>query len=70
VRDDGRNINIVTCGGAKIRDDAVRQDPAQHQWVNKNDEPHKHFDAKNEKEIFKQARKVFLKPNMASTSIA
>jgi hypothetical protein len=70
VRDDGRNINIVTCGGDKTRDDVVRQDPVQHQWVKKNDEPHKQFDTKNKKEIFKQARKVFLKPNIAYTSIA
>jgi hypothetical protein len=45
VRDDGRNINIVTCGGAKIGDDAVRQDPTQPQWVKKNVEPQKQFDA-------------------------
>jgi hypothetical protein len=38
-RDDGRNINVVTRGGAKTGDDVVRQDPTQHQWVKKNVEP-------------------------------
>jgi hypothetical protein len=33
--------------GAKTGDDAIRQDRAQHQWVKKNDEPHKQFDAQN-----------------------
>jgi len=37
--DDGRNINIVMHVGAKIGNDIVRQDPAQHQWVKKNVEP-------------------------------
>ena len=37
--DDGRNINIVMCEGAKIGDDAVRRDPTQHQWAKKNVEP-------------------------------
>jgi hypothetical protein len=68
--DDGRNINIFTCGGAKRRDDAVRQDPAQHQWVKKNVEPHKQFDAQNKKELFKQVKQEFSKPYIASTSIA
>jgi hypothetical protein len=62
VRDDGRNINIVMHGGAKTGNDIVRQDPTQHQWVKKNVEPHKKFDEQNENEIFKQARKEFLKP--------
>jgi hypothetical protein len=39
ARDDGRNINTVTHGGAKTRDDIVRKDPTQHQWVKKNAEP-------------------------------
>jgi hypothetical protein len=39
VRNDGININIVTCRGAKTRVDAVQHDPAQHQWVKKNIEP-------------------------------
>jgi hypothetical protein len=38
-RDYGRNINIVTCGGDKTGDNAVRQDPTQHQWVKNNVEP-------------------------------
>jgi hypothetical protein len=56
ARDDGRNINIVTLGGAKTGADAVQQNPAQHQWVKKNTEPQKQFDARKEKEIFKEAR--------------
>jgi hypothetical protein len=31
VRDDGRNINIVTGGGTKTGDDAVKEEPVQHQ---------------------------------------
>jgi hypothetical protein len=54
--DEGRNINIVTCRGDKIGNDAERQEPVQHQWVKNNIEPRKPFDAQNEKEIFKQAR--------------
>jgi hypothetical protein len=60
ARDDGRNINIVTRGGAKTGADAVRQDPMQHQWVKKNIEPQKQFDAGKEKEIFKEERQEFL----------
>jgi hypothetical protein len=45
ARDEGRNINIVTWGGAKIGNDVVRQDPTQHQWVKKNVELKKQFDA-------------------------
>jgi hypothetical protein len=41
ARDEGQNINIVTHGGAKIGTDAGRQEPAQNQWVNKNNEPRK-----------------------------
>jgi hypothetical protein len=40
-RDDRRNIDIVTHGGANIGNDVVRQDPEQHQWVKKNAEPQK-----------------------------
>jgi hypothetical protein len=43
--DEGRNISIVTRGGAKTRNDAVRQESSQHQWVKKNVEPKKQFDA-------------------------
>jgi hypothetical protein len=49
ARDDGRNINIVTRGGEKIGTDIVKQYPMQHQWVKKNTEPHKQFDARKEK---------------------
>jgi hypothetical protein len=45
ARDDGININILTRNGAKTRDDIVRQDLAQHQWVKKNAEQQKQFDA-------------------------
>jgi hypothetical protein len=30
-RDGGRNINIATHGGSKTGDDAIREDPTQHQ---------------------------------------
>jgi hypothetical protein len=44
-RDEGWNINIVTCGGAKTENDAVQHEPVQHQLVKKNVEPRKKFDA-------------------------
>jgi hypothetical protein len=68
AREDGRNINIVMCGGAKTGDDAVKQEPVQHQWVKKNIEPPKRFDAGKEKETFKEERQEFIKKNVASTS--
>jgi hypothetical protein len=55
VRDEGRNINIVTCKGYKTINDVVREEPVQHQWVKKNVEPRKKFDVQNKKEMFKQA---------------
>jgi hypothetical protein len=70
AREEGRNINIVTRGGSKTGTDAVKQDPAQHQWVKKNTEPHKQFDARKENETFKEARQEFIKQNVASTSVA
>jgi hypothetical protein len=45
ARDNRRNINIVMRGGAKTGNDAVRQDPTQHQWLQKNVEPKKQSDA-------------------------
>jgi hypothetical protein len=48
VRDERRNINIVTGGGAKTGNDAGRQEAVQHQWVKKNAEPRKEFNAQNE----------------------
>jgi hypothetical protein len=57
-------------GGAKTGNDAVHQEPVQHQWVKKNVKPRKQFDAQNEKETFKQARQEFLKQDTASTSTA
>jgi hypothetical protein len=59
ARDEGRNINIVTCGGAKIGNDEVRQEPVRNQWVKKNTEPRKQFDAQKKKDIFKAARQEF-----------
>jgi hypothetical protein len=35
--------------------DAVRQEPTQNQWVKKNIDPKKQFDAHKEKEIFAEA---------------
>jgi len=61
AKDDGRNINIVTQGGSKIGADTVRQDPTQHQWVKKNTEPQKQFDARNKNETFKEAIQELLK---------
>jgi hypothetical protein len=68
ARDEGRIINIVTWAGAKRGNDAVRQDPTQHQWVKKSVEPKKQFDVQNKNEIFKKARQKFVKPDIASTS--
>jgi hypothetical protein len=70
ARDEGRNINIVTRGGAKTGNDTVRQEPTQNQWVKKNVEPRKQFNVQNEKEIFKEARQEFQKEDIASTSTA
>ena len=70
ARDDRWNINIVTRGGTKIGNDAVRQDLAQNQWVRKSPDPKKHFDAQKEKEIFKDARQEFHKEDIVSTSTA
>ena len=55
-RDEGRNINIVTHGGAKTGNDAVRQESIQHQWMKKNVEPRKQFNKLNEEETFKKSR--------------
>jgi hypothetical protein len=68
ARDEGQNINIVTRGGAKTGDDTVRQAPTQNQWVKKNNEPRKQFDAQKEKEIFKKARQESQKEYIATTS--
>ena len=53
---EGQNINIVTHGGAKTGTGVVQQEPVHNQWVKKNTNPKKQFDAQKEKEIFKQAR--------------
>ena len=47
--DDGRNINIVTCGEAKTGADTVIHESVQHQWVKNNIESQKQFDAGKEK---------------------
>jgi hypothetical protein len=66
--DEGRNINIVLHKGAKTGPDAVQHNPIKHQWVKKNTEPPRQFDAAKEKKIFKEARQEFLKQDVASTS--
>jgi hypothetical protein len=68
AREDGQNINIVTCGGRKTGNDVVRQEPAQNQWVKKNTEPRKKFDAPKENETFKEARQESQKVETTSTS--
>jgi hypothetical protein len=47
----------VTRGGAKTRDDAAKQEPVQHQWIKKNIEPPKRFDAGKENDTLKEAIK-------------
>jgi hypothetical protein len=59
ARNEGWNINIVTHGGDKTGNDTAHQELVQNQWVKKNTEPRKKFDAQKEKEIFKQARQEF-----------
>jgi hypothetical protein len=59
---------LFTRGRDKIGNDAVHQELAHHQWVKKNDEPRKQFDAQNEKETFKQDKQEFLKQDTVPTS--
>jgi hypothetical protein len=68
AREDGRNINIVTRGRTKTGNDAVRQEPAQNQWVKKNTEPSNQFNAPIERDTFKEARQEFQKVDTASNS--
>jgi hypothetical protein len=68
IRDPGRNINIVTRGGVKTGEDAHDQKKESQCWIQKNTQPQQQFDAKKEKETFKEAKKEFLKENVASTS--
>jgi hypothetical protein len=68
IEEDGKKINIVTRGGAKIGEDAAKKDQDQYQWVRKNTTIEYKFDAHKEKEIFKEARKDILKENIMSTS--
>jgi hypothetical protein len=67
-RDDEQNINIVTRGGTKIGNDTVRRELAQSQWIKKNTEPRKQFNAPKQKESFKEARQEFHKVDVASNS--
>jgi hypothetical protein len=69
ARENGQNINIVTRGGMKTGNDAVRKEPAQNQWVKNNTEPRKYFNAPKENDTFKEAREEFQKMgHTASTS--
>jgi hypothetical protein len=68
IRDPGRNINIVTRGGVKTGADAHDQKKESQCWIQKNTQPQQQFDAKKEKETFKEEKKEFLKENEASTS--
>jgi hypothetical protein len=68
ARDDEWNINIVTQGGTKIGNDAVRQEPMHNQWVKKNTNPKKQFDAHKEKEIFREAQQEFHKEDTMPTT--
>jgi hypothetical protein len=65
--DDGKKINIVTRGGTKTGANASKHDRNQHQWVKKNTTLQQHFDARKEKQTFKEARQEILKENIAST---
>ena len=38
--------------GVKTGNDIARQEPVQHEWVKKNAEPRRQFDAQNENKIF------------------
>jgi len=45
----GKNIKIVTRGGAKTREDVAKKDQDQYEWVRKNTTPEHKFDAHKEK---------------------
>ena len=68
VRDDERNINIVTRGGTKTRTDTVRQELVKNQWIKKKNDPKKQFDVPKENETFKESRQEFQKVDTTSTS--
>jgi hypothetical protein len=65
--EDGKNINIVSRGGAKTGPDATNKNQDQHHWVRKNITPQHNFDAHKEKETFKEVRQEILKENIAYT---
>jgi hypothetical protein len=58
----------VTRGRFKRGEDAHDQKKESQCWIQKNTQPQQQFDAKKEKENFKEAKKEFLKDNVASTS--
>jgi hypothetical protein len=66
--DDGKNINIVTRGGAKIGVYASKKDQDQYQWVRKSITTKHKFYVRKKNETFKEARQDILKENIASTS--
>jgi hypothetical protein len=68
AREDGRNINIVMHGGAKTGDDAVKQDPVQHQWVKKNIEPPNSLMQERRRKPSRRKDKSLSSKNVASTS--
>jgi hypothetical protein len=43
----GKNINIVTRGGAKTIANATKKDQVQYHWLGKNIIPQQNFDAHN-----------------------
>jgi hypothetical protein len=55
--EDGKNINIVTRGGAKIGEDAAKKDQDQYQWVRKNTTPEQKFDVQKRKRYSKNLDK-------------
>jgi hypothetical protein len=66
--ENGKNIHIVTRGGAKKGEDAKKKYQDQYQWAWKNTTPEQKFDARKEKEIFKESRQEILKEKIVSTS--
>jgi hypothetical protein len=58
ARDEGQNINIVTRGGAKIGNDTVRQEPTQNQWVKKNTNQGRQFDAQKRRRYLRSQTRI------------
>jgi hypothetical protein len=59
ARDDVKNIDIFNRGGSKIGTDVAKQDPTQYQWVKKNTEPQKKFDAQKKRKYLRRQEKSF-----------